>query len=576
MGAEIDHTALHLLKRPFGFRATKLARSSVAQEFGRYQLLKKLAVGGMGQVYLARQKGLSASGFEKLVVVKVLLPHLNGEQDFINMFFDEARIAALLNHPNIAQIYDLGEVGGTYFIAMEYVHGENLRQVAVDAVDKLGKVGMPLALKCRVIADAAAALDFAHRAKSPAGQPLGLIHRDVSPQNVIVGFSGAVKLIDFGVAKASGKLARTATGVIKGKYAYMSPEQARGEELDSRSDIFGLGTVFHELLVNERLFKHDQDIDTLRAVVGLKIQLPSSMVKGLPKALDSIVMKALERDRNKRYQTAGELALALEEFLVKQRLPATGAHLSAFMADLYPQQVAQEALQSETTESNSDAVSGFSPVGQPVPPPPPAPSKPPPPKKNTALDPRELEARINGTTPEDHVRGLFFNAVYGAVLRTHGAKVEPALKAALHQPREWVEQLGYPTAEFLRLLWKSVELMAQHAGGASEAFFLLGEACLEAMVRSPLGAPLEALPASNVQDLLKPILKSLEPMLAPGRRLVSESTARSATIVFKEDVLPVQLYEGFLGAALERKKGIRPKGSFEKTAADRVELKLTW
>ena len=549
----------------------------MAQEFGRYQLLKKIAVGGMGQVYLARQKALSLSGFQKLVVVKVLLPHLNGEQDFINMFFDEARIAALLNHPNIAQIYDLGEVGGTYYIAMEYVHGENLRQVAVDAVEKLGKVGMPLALKCRVIADAAAALDFAHRARSPAGQPLGLIHRDVSPQNVIVGFSGAVKLIDFGVAKASGKLARTATGVIKGKYAYMSPEQARGEDLDSRSDIFGLGTVFHELLVNERLFKHDQDIDTLRAVVGLKIPPPSTQVKGVPKALDAIVMKALERDRNKRYQTAGEFGLALEEFLVKQRLPATTAHLAAFMVDLYPDLAAADLLktEAETTESNSDAVAPGDPSFSPLelaPPPP----KPVAPRRNTALDPRELEQRIGGTTPEDHVRGLFFNAVYGAVLRALGAKAEPALKAALHQPREWVEQLGYPTAEFLRLLWKAVELLAQHAGGAAEAFAMLGEACLEAMVKSPLGAPLESLPEGNVQDLLKPILKSLEPMLAPGRRLVSESTARSATIVFKEDVLPVQLYEGFLGAALERKKGVRPKTSWEKTAADRVELKLTW
>jgi eukaryotic-like serine/threonine-protein kinase len=544
----------------------------VPQEFGRYQLLKKIAVGGMGQVYLARQKALTLSGFEKLVVVKVLLPHLNGEQDFINMFFDEARIAALLNHPNIAQIYDLGEVGGTYYIAMEYVHGENLRQVAVDAGEKLGKTGMPVALKCRVMADAAAALDFAHRAKSPAGQPLGLIHRDVSPQNVIVGFSGAVKLIDFGVAKASGKLARTATGVIKGKYAYMSPEQARGEELDSRSDIFGLGTVFHELLVNERLFKHDQDIDTLRAVVGLKVQPPSTLVKGIPKGLDAIVMKALERDRNKRYQTAGEFQLAIEDLLVKQRLPATTAHLAAFMTDLYPDLASADLLKAaaETTESNSDAPS-LSPLE--VAPPPPKPAAP---RRNTALDLRELEQRIAGTTPEDHVRGLFFNAVYGAVLRALGAKAEPALKAALHQPREWVDQLGYPTAEFLRLLWKSVELLAQHAGGAAEAFAMLGAACLEAMVRSPLGAPIESLPAGNVQDLLKPILKSLEPMLAPGRRLVSESAPRSATIVFKEDVLPVQLYEGFLSAALERKKGVRPKTSWEKTAADRVELKLAW
>ncbi|MBS1153958.1 MAG: Serine/threonine-protein kinase Pkn6 [Myxococcaceae bacterium] len=284
------------------------------ETYGRYQLIKKIAVGGMGEVWLARQKGMV--GFEKLVVVKRLLPHLTAEQDFINMFFDEARIAALLNHPHIAQIYDLGEVNGEYYIAMEYVPGENLRTVAQQALDLKG--GMPIALKCRVLADAAAALDFAHQAKSPSGAPLDLIHRDVSPQNIIVGFSGSVKLIDFGVAKAAGKITRTATGVIKGKYAYMSPEQARGHDLDNRSDIFGLGIVFYEILASQRLFKRENDTETLKAIVYGDVPPPSSVVRGIPKQVDAIVMKALEKNRDDRFQSRRTCASCS-----RSRAPAT-------------------------------------------------------------------------------------------------------------------------------------------------------------------------------------------------------------------------------------------------------------
>jgi eukaryotic-like serine/threonine-protein kinase len=307
------------------------------QTFGRYQLVKKLASGGMGQVFLARQKGLV--GFEKLVVVKRLLPHLSEEEELIDMFFDEARIAAALNHPNIVQIYDLGEVDGTYYIAMEYVQGGSFREINQRASSIGSQV--PLALKCRVIADAAGALDFAHRAKGPQGQPLTLIHRDVSPQNILVGFNGSVKLIDFGVAKVAGKISTTLTGAIKGKYAYMSPEQARGEELDRRSDIFGLGIVFYEALTGTRLFKRDSEPATLRAVVGTKVLPPSSLARAIPKQIDAIVLKALAKDRKDRFQSAGEMQLAIEEFLVRQRLPATAAHLSAFMRRLYEEEVTE-------------------------------------------------------------------------------------------------------------------------------------------------------------------------------------------------------------------------------------------
>ncbi len=315
------------------------------ETFGRYELLRKIAIGGMGAVYLARQKG--PVGFQKLLVVKRLLPHLSEDAEFIEMFLDEGRIAAHLNHPNIAQIYDLGDVDGQYFIAMEYVHGEAVGPLGVRAHQRKG--GMPLGLKCRVIADAAAGLDAAHNARSPSGRKLALIHRDVSPQNVLVGFNGGVKIIDFGVAKASGKMSQTIVGTIKGKHAYMSPEQARGEPLDHRSDVFGLGTVFYELLTQHRLFKRDTEFATLKAVVGAKIVPPSEVMSDIPKELDAIVFKALARKRDERFSSAGELQLALEEFLLQQKLHATPAHLAAFMKDLYAEELEEERFASEPT-----------------------------------------------------------------------------------------------------------------------------------------------------------------------------------------------------------------------------------
>ncbi|MCP3062119.1 protein kinase [Myxococcus sp. K38C18041901] len=320
------------------------------ETFGRYELLRKIAIGGMGAVYLARQKG--PVGFQKLLVVKRLLPHLSEDDEFIEMFLDEGRIAAHLNHPNIAQIYDLGDVDGQYFIAMEYVHGEAVGPLGLRAQQR--KLTIPLGLKCRIIADAAAGLDAAHNARSPSGRKLALIHRDVSPQNVLVGYNGGVKLIDFGVAKASGKFSQTVVGTIKGKHAYMSPEQARGEPLDHRSDIFGLGTVFYELLTHQRLFKRDTEIATLKAVVGTKIVPPSEVMPDIPKELDAIVLKALARKREERFASAGEVQLALDEFLVQQKLHATPAHLAAFMQDTYSEELEEERLAAEPTVIHYD------------------------------------------------------------------------------------------------------------------------------------------------------------------------------------------------------------------------------
>ncbi|MBK7860228.1 MAG: serine/threonine protein kinase [Archangiaceae bacterium] len=309
------------------------------ENFGKYQLIKKLASGGMASIYLARQQGLE--GFEKLLVVKRILPHLAENDDFIKMFLDEARIAARLNHPNIVQIFDLGAEADSFFIAMEYIHGEDVRRVWKKA-DAAGKP-IPIPLVLRVIMDAASGLHYAHQKTDTAGKPLGIVHRDISPQNILVTFDGGVKVVDFGIAKAADQATVTRSGVLKGKYSYMSPEQASGEKIDHRSDIFALGVVLYELLTGMRLFKRSNDIQTLNAVADCDIAPPSSVNARVPKDLDPVVMKALTKDPKDRYPDAGALEAALEQWLLSNQLASSSGHLATFMKDLYAERLAREA-----------------------------------------------------------------------------------------------------------------------------------------------------------------------------------------------------------------------------------------
>ena len=339
----------------------------MAIPFGRYQLLKKLAAGGMGQVFLAKT---GAQGFEKLVVVKRILPHLVEDEEFFTMFLDEARICARLNHPNIAQIFELGEERGAHFIVMEYVAGDDVRRMTKKA--KAEGVELPLGVILRVIADAAAGLDHAHKARDTKGNPLGLVHRDVSPQNVLVGFDGGVKLIDFGVAKAAGRAQHTATGILKGKFPYMSPEQAEGEEIDPRSDIFALAIVLWELLTDRRLFKGENDVMTQRLVKACQVPPPSAMNPGIPHELDAIVLKALQKNRDDRYADCLSFRMALEEFALAAKLPTSSAHVAAFMQPLYGDRIAAETdpaqLDELTSENDIDplAAAGGSRPGTPM------------------------------------------------------------------------------------------------------------------------------------------------------------------------------------------------------------------
>ena len=321
----------------------------MAIQFGRYQLLKKLASGGMGQVFLART---GQEGFEKLVVLKRILPHLVEDEEFFTMFQDEAKITMRLNHPNIAQIFEFGEERGIHYLVMEYIAGEDIRRLT-KRVAAAGQ-SLPLGVILRVIADAAAGLDYAHKGRDSKGVPLGLVHRDVSPQNVLVGFDGAVKLIDFGVAKAAGRAQHTATGILKGKFPYMSPEQAEGLDIDARSDVFALGIVLWELLTNKRLFKGDNDVMTQRLVKLCEVPAPSQVDPTLPVDLDPIVLKALEKNPDHRYPDAAAFRLALEEFAMRKSLPASSAHLVAFLQPFYADRINLEANASSLDDLTSE------------------------------------------------------------------------------------------------------------------------------------------------------------------------------------------------------------------------------
>jgi hypothetical protein len=277
--------------------------------FGNYQLIRRIARGGMAEVFLASQRG--PEGFERTVAIKRILPHLADSPEFVAMFMDEARLAARLTHPNVAHIYEFGKVEDDYFIAMEYIDGIDLAPIILAGEQGL----LPLAHAARVAADVAAGLNYAHEQKGADGQLLGVVHRDISPQNILVSFDGAVKVVDFGIAKAAHHMERTQPGVIRGKYTYMSPEQVSGKALDGRTDVFCLGIVLCELCTGKVLFSRAEPMKAMTDIRDGSPPDPKRLGKGLPVRLTQIIRKALARDPDKRYANAAEMQLALEAFL---------------------------------------------------------------------------------------------------------------------------------------------------------------------------------------------------------------------------------------------------------------------
>ena len=302
--------------------------------FGPYQLIDRIAVGGMAEVFKAKRSGVE--GFEKIVALKRILPHLSENKEFLDMFVDEAKMVAGLTHPNIVQIFDLGRIESSYYIAMEYVHGRDLRTTIRRARDK--GLRMPLDLSLRVVSQVCAALEYAHRKKDARGRPMQIVHRDVSPQNILVTFEGNLKLADFGIAKAATKASTTDRGALRGKLLYMSPEQAWGRTIDRRSDVFSLGIVLYEMITEQKPFMGTgSEMTILEMVRKCVITPPREVNPRVPEALDRVIMKALARNPDERYQDAGQMQRGIEKIL-RERPPVTARDLARFLELLYDRQ----------------------------------------------------------------------------------------------------------------------------------------------------------------------------------------------------------------------------------------------
>jgi predicted Ser/Thr protein kinase len=299
--------------------------------FDKYEIQSRLAVGGMGEVFYAVQKGVK--GFERPVILKSLLPDLATQDSHIEQFLDEARVAATLNHPNVVSIFEVGKWNGQYFLAMEYIRGRNVAQLLKASIAR--ELPVPPAVLLTVLRDAAVGLDHAHRAHDQQGRPLHIVHRDISPQNIMVRDDGVTKVVDFGIARAANRSTRTATGAVKGKLAYMSPEQLRGEETTARSDQYSLGIVLWEMATARRLFKSDQEVELIKQVLEAQVQPPSSVKPGLPKELDEIALTMLSRDPSGRFETTAHAAQALAELLQKLSPPG-GQVVAEYLAQLGP------------------------------------------------------------------------------------------------------------------------------------------------------------------------------------------------------------------------------------------------
>ncbi len=308
------------------------------RRFGPYIILDRIGDGGMAEIFLAKMQGYS--GFEKLIALKKIHPKFSRNQTFAQMLIHEAKLAANLQHFNVVQVLDLGEIDRQVFIAMEYVRGRDLAAVLSNTYRRKEK--LPLNLSLCIATEFMTGLDYAHRMTNAAGTPLGIIHRDISPQNLLISYEGEVKVIDFGIAKAANKVSKTQAGVLKGKFGYMSPEQVRGIELDNRSDIFACGVVLYELLVGDRLFLGESDFSTLEKVRNVEMVPPTRLNKNLSPQLERIVMKALAKPREDRYRHTSEMGEDLQRYLFATNQPFARTDLQRYMQQHFKDDLAQE------------------------------------------------------------------------------------------------------------------------------------------------------------------------------------------------------------------------------------------
>ncbi|MCM2316519.1 MAG: TonB family protein, partial [Thermoanaerobaculia bacterium] len=326
------------------------AKDDEGIRFGQYTLLEKIATGGMAEVWKSRMKGVE--GFQKTVAIKKILPHMSDNEEFVTMFVDEAKLAAQLNHNNIIHIYDLGKIASSYYIAMEFIDGHDLKSI----LKRGAEVGQPMSVELAlfIASKVAAALDYAHRKRDFDEKEMGLVHRDVSPQNVLISYEGDIKLCDFGIAKAASKASHTIAGALKGKLQYMSPEQAWGKAIDRRSDIFALAAVLFEMLTGGKLFSGDSELSVLEQVREARIRPPSSINDEVTPDIDSIVLKALAKEQDERYQTAGEMAKDLDRVLFNMRPTPSSADLAIYLNRIYSEQPVSPPMGDHVVEESHD------------------------------------------------------------------------------------------------------------------------------------------------------------------------------------------------------------------------------
>jgi serine/threonine-protein kinase len=311
---------------------------------GRYELCAEIARGGMARVFLARATG--PGGFEKLSALKLVHAKFAADRDFIEMFLDEAKIASRIEHPNVCAVFDFGHAAGSYYLAMEYLTGEPVSRILArlaEADDPLSDPRTPLRI-ARLIADAAEGLHAAHELKNPDGTLVHVVHRDVSPHNLFVTYAGAVKVVDFGIASAVGKVHKTRSGVIRGKVAYMSPEQLRGDDVDRRTDVWALGVTLWELCTRRRLFRKPNHGATIEAVLNEPIPSPRELAAEIPPEIAAVVMRALERERERRYDTARDMARDLNAYIARSGRHVGMPELAEWMAELFPGERARRDL----------------------------------------------------------------------------------------------------------------------------------------------------------------------------------------------------------------------------------------
>ena len=364
--------------------------------FGQYELIEPIATGGMAEVYRARMRGVE--GFQKIVAIKRILPHLTDNHEFVTMFVDEAKLAAQLQHPNIIHIYDLGKIERSYYIAMEYIDGRDLRSILRTLEEKQAR--LPLGLAMFIASRLAAGLDYAHHKRDLQGTAMALVHRDVSPQNVLISYDGDIKLCDFGIAKAASKASHTRAGALKGKLQYMSPEQAWGKDIDSRSDIFSLGLVLHEMLTGRKGFGGDSELSILEQVRSPRLIPPRELDPAIPPEVERVVMTALKENREDRYQTAAELASDLGSMLQVIRPTPGAGELGAFLSELVGHERPVSATAAPTARP------AVTPPPRPMPPPAAQPPKPKPASRPPAADHVRLETPPVLTVPRQSRVGL--------------------------------------------------------------------------------------------------------------------------------------------------------------------------